>query len=129
MKKKTIIGITGIVVVVLVIVGLGPIIVARIMKKVTSKKEEIKKEVRTRPLLLEVKGKISFEKEGDIQWLILTSEVGKRYILIGKKTEELENKLDKTIKVIGKIKHPMPEIINGKPIRFIINVSTFEIIE
>lgn len=115
--------------VLIVLIGLGPIVVTHIMRKVTMAKrdaaEEARKRIR-RPILLKVRGRVVLVEDVDTTWLILESDSGKRYILIGAKAEELKDRLGERVEVIGKIKHPRPKEINGKPIRFIIDVMKIE---
>lgn len=114
-----------------ILIGLGPIVVARVIRKVTMARKEEAGEARKgirRPILLEVSGKIALMEDVNTQatWLILVADSGKRYILVGAKIEELKNRLGERVKVMGKIKRPQPKEINGQPIRFIIDVTKVE---
>lgn len=123
-KKKKVILVAGIIAAVVILIGVGPILAARMMKKISTTKVEAKKT--TRPLLLKVTGNISVEEEGNTPWLVLTADSGKRYILIGEKTKGLALKVGRKVSVLGKVKRPQPKEVNGKPVRFIIDVTSFD---
>lgn len=138
-NKKTLIVIIGRLVVLALLIGLGPIIVASIMKKISrrqalftspqnepSKPEELSKTEKPKAMLM-VTGEVGVEKDDDSSWIILTTGSGKKYILIGPKAEELRNVSGRKVTVIGIPSKPIPAEIKGKPIRMTIEVKSAEI--
>ena len=121
MKKKKLV-ITGVAagVLIVLLIGLGPIIVAKIMRK--GSKSMGKSKIIKSPIILEVRVNFSLEQDGI---LMLTSDYDRRYILTGDKVGELKEKVNKNITVSGKIKYPNPKEIDGNSIRYNITVTAF----
>ena len=127
MKKKLI----AVIVVVLLLAGLGPLIVRKITGKVSGSGPVPKTDVRRnikRPVVIEVSGKAAFADDGT---LVLTSDSMKKYVITGKDSKELVQRvkegLDKKITVKGKIKQPARKEIGGYEIRFDIYLNTYTI--
>lgn len=117
-----------------IFVGLGPILVAHIVDRLSTAREKIldkgseearkslKEEV-SAPLILRVSGNLSLIKEKEEQLLILSTDAGKNYLLVGPKIEQLKTMLGEKVTVMGRIKRPLIEEVGGKTIRFIIDVT------
>ena len=108
MKKKIILGIL-ILSVLVIIVGLGPIFITFIAKKITYPLRPKPKEILV-PLYIKVKGKI--HQEGNILFLV-SEEKKQPYVLIGEKVNELRNYVGKDLTVFGRIKKANPLGIKG----------------
>jgi len=127
MNKKLI----TIIVVILLLVGLGPVLVTKIMRKVSGSRRMPKTVVRKnikRPIVIEVSGKAAFAEDGT---LVLTSDSMKKYVITGKDSKELVQRvkegLDKKITVKGKIKQPERKEVGGEEIRFDIYLNTYTV--
>lgn len=79
-------------------------------------------QVRSQPLLIEVEGKISVEKD---KVVALTNQYGNSFILVGEKAEELAKMKDKTLKVFGKAMVASAKAINNTPVKFNIDVVKY----
>lgn len=73
------------------------------------------------PFLVQVKGTISISDN----YVVLTGVKDKKYILVGEHTEKLKKLKNKSINVFGNIMKPNPRTIEGKMVRFNIDVKKF----
>jgi len=101
------------------IIGTGPWIVSIFMRSIM-KKEPIGK-LQTVPLMIQVKGKISIT-DGN---MVLTGTGNKKYILVGEKVKELKKFEEKEVSVFGNIMKADPLAIEGRLVRFNIDVKKY----
>ncbi|MFQ3676161.1 MAG: hypothetical protein SNJ64_06455 [Endomicrobiia bacterium] len=120
LTNKKLIKIVVIVLLVIVFIsGVGPIVISFFMRSVM-KKEPIGK-LQTVPLMVQVKGKISITDNN----VVLTGAGEKKYILVGEKVNELKKFVDKEISVFGNIMKADPLSIEGRLVRFNIDVKKY----
>ena len=129
-----------------ILICVGPIIIASIMKMISNKQpplessqnEPTKSEIEVPPpkdlfrpekpeTMLMVSGEIAVIKDGDLSYVVLTAKSGKKYILVGPKAEELIDISGRGATVAGVPKKPILQEIKGDPIRMTIEVKTVEI--
>jgi hypothetical protein len=108
-----------VVIIIVLFIGLGPIMISVFMRNVM-KKEPIGK-LQTVPLMVQVKGKISIT-DGNV---VLTGIGGKKYILVGEKINEIKKLVGKEISVFGNIMKANPLAIEGRLVRFNIDVKKY----
>ena len=123
-----------------ILIGIGPIIIASIMKRVSAghipsvspKNEPTKPEAdlskpKESQIMLMVSGEVAVVGEGNTSFIVLTASSGKKYILIGPKAEELRSVSGKKVTVAGIPSKPIPQEIRGESIRMTIEVKTAQI--
>ncbi len=118
-EDKKLVVVFSIIIIIILVFGVGPLFISMFMKSV-EKKEPVGK-LQTVPLMAQVKGKISITDEK----VVLTGVENKKYILVGNKEEELRKLEGKEISVFGNIMKADPLSIEGRLVRFNIDVQKY----
>jgi len=106
-------------IIIVLIIGIGPWVISYFMRGVM--KKEVVGKLQTVPLKVQVKGKVSVTEDK----VVLTGVGEKKYILVGEKAKEIKKMVDKEISVFGSIMKADPLAIEGKLVRFNIDVEKY----
>lgn len=136
-KRKIILAITGCALGLGILIWAVPIITALIMghtgvKPVSLQVQSPQPESgppapQEQKTMLMVSGEISVVEDGGVTFIILTSKAGKKYILVGPKTEGLRSASGKNATIVGLPKEPLPQKVKGEPIKRTIEVKNVEL--